>query len=115
MSIINRLKLKIFNSETTKDTELADFLGVSRQIISHWRVKNTIDIKIIIEKCSKYDLHYILTGENRESQESEKDKELKKLYEENIYLKGKIEAYTQILANKTPENQAKKYINSNNC
>lgn len=63
--ILDRVK-KYFSLDTNKD--LADFLGVSKQTISNWYNRNTLDYEIVISKCTqvdfKIDLKWLLCGEN---------------------------------------------------
>ncbi|WP_305156630.1 helix-turn-helix domain-containing protein [uncultured Muribaculum sp.] len=63
--ILDRVK-KYFSLDTNKD--LADFLGVSKQTISNWYNRNTLDYEIVISKCTqidfRIDLKWLLCGKN---------------------------------------------------
>lgn len=48
------------------DKSLAEYLGVSSGVLSNWKVRNSIDLTIIVEKCSDIDLNYIIHGVDRE-------------------------------------------------
>lgn len=55
--ILNKLKaLKKF----TKDTELAEFLGISRSTLSNWYSRNSIDFDVLFSKCEQSELNVIL-------------------------------------------------------
>jgi len=41
---------------------LSEFLGVTRQTISNWYSRNTIDYDIVLTKCKDVDLHWLLLG-----------------------------------------------------
>ena len=57
--ILNRIKeYKNFSS----DIELAEFLGVSRQTLSNWRSRNSIDYELLFTKCEQDDLTWLITG-----------------------------------------------------
>lgn len=47
----------------SKDSELADFLGVSRQNLSAWRARNTLNINKIVDKMPEISRVWLLTGE----------------------------------------------------
>lgn len=58
--IINNLRdYKNFST----DTELANFLGVSKQNISAWRTRNSISVDKIISKMPEIRRNWLLTGE----------------------------------------------------
>ncbi|MCF8308432.1 MAG: helix-turn-helix domain containing protein [Bacteroidales bacterium] len=75
---LNRLKSEL-NIKT--DTELARFLEIKQNTISGWRSRNTIDIKLIIEKCENYNISfdYLIYG-NRPNQEPQKVGEAEEKY-----------------------------------
>lgn len=58
--ILNRLKeYKNFNT----DTELANFLNISRSTLSNWYTRNSIDYDLLFSKCEKdIDINWLLTG-----------------------------------------------------
>lgn len=59
--ILNRIKeYKKF----TSDLQLADFLGVTKQNLSNWRTRNTIDFEILFTKCVDIDLTWLITGKS---------------------------------------------------
>lgn len=60
INILSRIK-QAYNMKT--DTELALFLGVSQNTISTWKKRDSIDYKLIISKCDKINLDWILTGD----------------------------------------------------
>ena len=39
---------------------LSEFLGVTKQTISNWYSRNTIDYDIVLAKCKDADLHWLL-------------------------------------------------------
>lgn len=41
---------------------LSEFLGVTKQTISNWYSRNTIDYDIVLAKCKDVDLHWLLLG-----------------------------------------------------
>lgn len=43
---------------------LSEFLGVTKQTISNWYSRNTIDYDIVLAKCKDVDLHWLLLGSN---------------------------------------------------
>ncbi|WP_163400548.1 LexA family transcriptional regulator [Flavobacterium fluviatile] len=58
--ILNRLKsIKNFNT----DTELANFLNISRSTLSNWYSRNSIDYDLLFSKCENdIDINWLLTG-----------------------------------------------------
>lgn len=46
-----------------KDVELADFLGVSKQNLSAWRSRNSINVNAIVDKLPELNRSWLLTGE----------------------------------------------------
>ncbi|UWY28840.1 helix-turn-helix domain-containing protein [Flavobacterium sp. TR2] len=58
--ILNRLK-NIKNFAT--DTELANFLNISRSTLSNWYARNSIDYDLLFSKCeNNVDINWLLTG-----------------------------------------------------
>ncbi len=57
--IIERIK-QIYGFIT--DVELGKFLGRTPTVISMWRVRDSLDYQLILEKCGEYDLNWIFTG-----------------------------------------------------
>jgi len=46
-----------------KDTEFADFLGISGQLLSKWKSRNTYDVELLYTKCTDVNPEWLLTGE----------------------------------------------------
>lgn len=45
------------------DAELAEFFGITPSALSNWKYRNTVDYKLLFEKCYGFNYHYIITGE----------------------------------------------------
>lgn len=57
--IVKRAKLaKNFRT----DSELADFLGISRSTLSNWMARNSIDFPLVLGKLKDVDYNWLLTG-----------------------------------------------------
>lgn len=57
--VIKRAKLvRGFN----RDTQLANYLGVSRSTLSNWIARNSVDFPLLLEKFSEVDYNWLLTG-----------------------------------------------------
>lgn len=54
-------KIKEFYS-LKSNKALSDFLGVTKQTISNWYSRNTLDYDIVLTKCKDVDLHWLLLG-----------------------------------------------------
>lgn len=55
-----------------KDKDFAELLGISSQILSNWKSRNTFDIDILYTKCENINPVYLLTGKGEiELQEKE--------------------------------------------
>jgi hypothetical protein len=67
--IINRLKMKL---GFTTDRELYDLMDVKQGTFTNWRSRNKIPYEEIITICviKKFNLNYILSGEDEEQIES---------------------------------------------
>lgn len=50
---------------------LSEFLGVTKQTISNWYSRNTLDYDIILTKCKDVDLHWLLLGSTERPVNSE--------------------------------------------
>lgn len=61
--ILSRIK-QHYNFKT--DTELSDFLGVSKSTLSNWNKRNSIDYDLIFSKCEQIDKNWLLTGKEQE-------------------------------------------------
>lgn len=58
--IVKRAKLAI---NARKDSELAEYLGVSRATVSNWMARNRIDFPLLLEKMGKdVDYNWLLLG-----------------------------------------------------
>lgn len=45
-----------------KDTEFAEFLGISGQLLSKWKLRSTFDIDILYTKCIDANADFLLSG-----------------------------------------------------
>jgi transcriptional regulator with XRE-family HTH domain len=61
--ILNKIK-EYFNFKNEK--EMASFLGVTSQVLSNWRSRNTYDVELIYKKCKVFNPEWLLTGEGEE-------------------------------------------------
>lgn len=57
--IVKRAKLAL---NFKNDSELADYLGVSRATVSNWCARNRIDFHLLLEKLRDVDLNWLLVG-----------------------------------------------------
>lgn len=57
--ILNQLQV-YFNFK--KDTDFAEFLGISGQLLSKWKTRNTFDIDILYTKCTGVNPIFLLSG-----------------------------------------------------
>lgn len=57
--ILSRLKTTL-NFST--DTELADFLGISKSVLSNWYKRNSIDWDLVFTKCEHIDYNILIKG-----------------------------------------------------
>lgn len=57
--ILNKLQSH-FNFK--KDSEFADFLGISGQLLSKWKLRKTFDIDVLYTKCTGISADYLLSG-----------------------------------------------------
>ena len=44
------------------DTKFAEFLGVTPQVLSNWKSRNTFDVELIYTKCLVFSPEWLLTG-----------------------------------------------------
>lgn len=59
--IISRLKeVNNFSS----DTDLANFLGISKSTLSNWYARDSIDFDLVFSKCEHIDLGWLITGKS---------------------------------------------------
>ena len=61
--ILNKIKNKK-NFKT--DTELANFLGISKYTLSNWRKRGTIDFDIVLSKCVLMDFNWLFNEKTEE-------------------------------------------------
>lgn len=93
--IINRIKKHYgFN----KDSDFANYLGISPQVLSNWKSRNTYDAELIYTKCVEVAPEWLLTGKG-EMIKTEAPlkrlqhlKKLKKEMENNDFFKHKSNA-----------------------
>jgi two-component system, sensor histidine kinase and response regulator len=45
------------------DAELAEFFGITASALSNWKYRNTVDYKLLFDKCYGFNYHFIITGE----------------------------------------------------
>jgi len=58
--ILQRIK-DLYDIST--DAELAEFFGITPSALSNWKYRNTVDYRLLFEKCYGFNYHYIITGE----------------------------------------------------
>ncbi len=58
--ILNEIKL---HYGFKKDTDFADYLGITSQVLSNWKTRNTFDYDVIYTKCLNINPHWLFTGE----------------------------------------------------
>lgn len=66
INVLERIKkLKNF----TKETELAEFLGESKQNLGNWYARSKYNLDEVLDRCRKdgLDVNYLLTGEKEEA------------------------------------------------
>ena len=47
----------------TKDSDLANYLGIMQNTLANWKSRNTLDVELIISKCEFINPTWLLTGE----------------------------------------------------
>lgn len=57
--ILSRLKEA---NNLTSDTQLSEFLGVSKATISNWKARKSLDYELLFSKCEHLNLDWLLTG-----------------------------------------------------
>lgn len=94
--IISRLKEHF---KVNSDEKLATLLDVSIHTIRAWKQRNSVDYKVIISKCYKCDLNWLLLGEDNTICNIDTDTEfinlldeLENLKKENLRLKVTIQS-----------------------
>ena len=60
-----------FSHNQPKD--FAELLGISAQVLSNWKNRNTFDVGIVYTKCLGINPHWLLTGEGKMLNEEEKN------------------------------------------
>ena len=63
--------------EFKKDSELADFLEITRQTLSNWKSRNSFDAELIYSKCDDLNPAWLLTGDGPMLQRDSADSILK--------------------------------------
>lgn len=58
--IINTL-IQVLNFNS--DSDFARFLGITPQVLSNWKNRNSYDAQLIYTKCVNINPHWLLTGE----------------------------------------------------
>lgn len=61
--ILNKIKTA---NELKTDTELANFLGVSKYTLSNWRKRGTIDFDVVLSKCVLFDFNWLFNEKTEE-------------------------------------------------
>ena len=81
------------------DTKLAEYLGVSAAILSHWRTRAAMDLWLLKEKLTQEEFIYCLFGSNENKPKRGLPPDMQRaldlareLLEEKPYLAGKITA-----------------------
>lgn len=54
-------QIKEFKNFKT-DGEFADFLGITPQVLSNWKSRNTFDVELLYTKCEFINPEWLLTG-----------------------------------------------------
>lgn len=47
----------------TKDSDLANYLGIKQNTLANWKARNTLDVELIVSKCEFLNPTWLLTGE----------------------------------------------------
>jgi two-component system, sensor histidine kinase and response regulator len=55
------------------DADLSEFFGITPSALSNWKYRNTVDYKLLFEKCFGFNYHYIITGEGYKYAPDESD------------------------------------------
>lgn len=100
--IINDIK-KYLKLKT--DTDFANYLGITPQTLSNWRARNTIDEKLIAEKCTFLNYQWLLTGIGEMLNSKNNDLSVDNPQNELEYYKSQLELIRELLKEK------EKYIN----
>lgn len=57
---INEMK-KLYKIK--KDTDFANFLGISQSTLANWKARDSMDYDLVISKCDKINGNWLITGE----------------------------------------------------
>lgn len=49
--------------DISTDADLAEFFGITPSALSNWKYRNTVDYRLLFEKCYGFNYHFIITGE----------------------------------------------------
>lgn len=79
------------------DTDLAGYLGITPQTLSNWRARNTIDEKLIAEKCTFLNYQWLLTGTGEMLNGNKNDLSLEYPQNELEYYKSQLELTRELL------------------
>jgi hypothetical protein len=79
-SIIEHYKFK-------SDTEFARYLGITPQVLSNWKARNTYDAQLIYTKCLEINPEWLLTGNGHMVKTLDDTKVLPELVVENLRLR----------------------------
>lgn len=102
--ILDRIK-KAYGFKT--DAQLADFLGIKSTHLAVWRARDSINLDLIITKCSDLNLNWLLTGQgsmflneqsesnaiqvnNKAEEYAAKERQLAELRQEIEHLKAEL-------------------------
>ncbi len=72
MTTEKKQKIKLFLDRLKKyigvksDRELSVFLGLSKNTVSMWKQRSSVDYDLIIDKCTDVSIDYLLTGKGPE-------------------------------------------------
>lgn len=57
-----------------KDIDFADFLGISGQVLSKWKTRNSYDIELLYTKCTEINPEWLITGKEPMLKSEEKSR-----------------------------------------
>lgn len=84
----------------TKDSDLANYLGIKQNTLANWKARNTLDVELIVSKCEFLNPTWLLTGEgsmlksensNQKTNTMDDQKLLSHLMNEVEYLRKKLD------------------------
>lgn len=87
--------------EFQKDSELADYLEITRQTLSNWKSRNSFDAELIYSKCGEINPAWLLTGDGPMLQKDSADSIIKEtdpkvLREKLVNLQSQIDALEKV-------------------